>query len=422
MKKVILSSVVAIVICLTLIVGATFAIFTSEAKVNVAITAGKVKVSAVLTDLATESLGVSQENGNFELGGSARINGAVLELKKMVPGDKATVTIDVENDSDVALKYCVKLVGTGDLVPGLESYALINGVEYAITGAENSTEWFSVNPGDPIGDIDVSVLLPWTAGNEYQEAVADLAIQLIAVQGNASDRYVADGVSVEDNTYFISNANGMFWFANQVNNAGNSFAGKTVELAADIDLQNRDWTPIGQTGATEFKGVFDGKGYTISNLAIDSEEEYGAHYSTGLFGWVESHGDDGEDITIKNLTIDGATVKGHHNVAVVVGYLYGTVENVTVKNATVSCTNANDDANGDKAGVIAGYVGESGTVVKACSAVDSAVDAGRDAGQIVGAAKAANVVGCTANNVTVVDNRTGTGANINEAIIGRVLG
>lgn len=671
MKKVILSSVVAIVLCLALISGATFALFTSEAKVNVAITAGNVKISAFLKDLATESLGKAMTDGAFELGGQATIDGAVLKLDRMVPGDKATVTIDVENDSDVALKYCVKLVGTGDLVPALDAVAIINNVEYAITGAENTTAWISVDPKAEIGDIQVSVLMPYTVGNEYQGATADLAIQLIAVQGNAAETILVDGVSYDDlnsaidaavaagkpvqiagtvaieatntssadidlqgvtfegldyativfknaegsnvggtntfanfnlknitvidetfytsergenaweftylefagentfenvvftdgimfdgkntaidctfmghnndsseygngtmygvwvnsgvaefidcsfvgtrglkvheaygsdvtsvtvdgcefgplsekpgvaigdleattavsisnsiftnvqagdqglyiyetdtdvatfsftldnntvepvdgvsvdgNTYYISNANGMFWFADQVNNEKNNFKGKTVELTANIDLKNQDWTPIGQTGATEFKGVFDGKGYTISNLKVDSTDEFGKHYSSGLFGWIESHGGLDERVTVKNFTINGALIEGHHNCGVVVGYIYGVVENVTVKNATVSCVNVNDDANGDKAGVIAGYSGDT-TTITSCKVISSTVSAGRDAGQIVGAAKAACVVDCTATNVTVVSNGTGTGANINEALIGRVLG
>ncbi|MBP3375589.1 MAG: hypothetical protein J6L83_02360 [Clostridia bacterium] len=666
-KKIILSSVLSIVLCLSLIVGATFALFTSEARVNIAVTSGNVKLTATLKDLATSSLGKDMADGAFELGGQAAIDGDTLKIYKMTPGDMATFTVDVENKSDVAIQYCVKLVGTGELVGALEAVATINGVGYAISGTENATDWISVAGGAAIDDIKVSVLMPHTVGNEYQGKAADIAIQLIAIQGNAgSGIYVkgvqyadldsaiaaavaasapvqisgtveifttstssavvdlqgvtiegldyatlvfknpngynaggtnafanvnlknltvvdetfytsergenaweftylelegtntfenvvftdgvmldgdntfvectfmghnndsseygnvamygawvnsgvasftkcdfvgtrglkaheaygsdvtkvtveacsfgplsekpgialgdidatteisvanstftavqagdqglyiyesdtdvttfvftltnnkvspADGVSVEGNVYSISNANGMFWFAQQVNEEGNSFAGKTVQLVANVDLKNADWDPIGQTGATEFKGVFDGQGYTIKNLSVDSTDEFGGHYSSGLFGWIESHG---EGVTVKNLTIDGAKIAGHHNCAVVVGYIYGTVENVTVKNATVSCVNANDDANGDKAGIIAGYVGDA--TVKGCKAIDCAVSAGRDAGQIVGAARTAQIVDCSATNVSVVANGTGTGKNIKEAVIGRVLG
>ena len=59
--------------------------------------------------------------------------------------------------------------------------------------------------------------------------------------------------------------------------------------------------------------------------------------------------------------------------------------------------------------------------VKKCTATDSTVSAGRDAGQIVGAAKAENVTECSATNVTVTANGEGTGANIRNEVIGRLL-
>ena len=40
MKKKLLSSLLSLVLCFTLVVGSTYALFTSESKVNVAVTAG----------------------------------------------------------------------------------------------------------------------------------------------------------------------------------------------------------------------------------------------------------------------------------------------------------------------------------------------------------------------------------------------
>ena len=57
-----------------------------------------------------------------------------------------------------------------------------------------------------------------------------------------------------------------------------------------------------------------------------------------------------------------------------------------------------------------------------CTAKESTVKAGRDAGQIVGCATGANtakVTDCTADKVTVSATGDCTGANINDAIIGR---
>ena len=230
-----------------------------------------------------------------------------------------------------------------------------------------------------------------------------------------------DGVGLEGGAYLLYDAAGMKWFANQVNENGNSFSGKTVKLAADIDLANAAWTPVGQTGATTFNGVFDGQNHTISNLNVNSEAQTGKHYSSGLFGWVESH--TAGHGHIKNVNIAGATIKGHHNCGALVGYITqetALVENCHVTSATITCTKANDDADGDKAGALIGNATVA-TPVMNCTASNSTVSAGRDAGQVIGAGKEANVTGCSASNVTVEANGTSTGANVRNEVIGRLL-
>ena len=92
-------------------------------------------------------------------------------------------------------------------------------------------------------------------------------------------------------------------------NAGNTFAGKTVELAANIDLMSEEWTPIGND-TNKFQGTFDGKGYTVSNLVIT-----GNNSNAGFFGFTTNG-------AIKNLTIDNASVSGYLNVGVVAGTPY----------------------------------------------------------------------------------------------------
>ncbi len=236
--------------------------------------------------------------------------------------------------------------------------------------------------------------------------------------------YANGGVKLDVATgnYEISTAEGMFWFANEVNANGNTFAGKIVKLAADIDLNNQDWEPIGQTGATQFLGTFDGQEHTISNLNIDSENETGGTYSSALFGWIERHGENQDYLmAVKNVKVDGAVVKGHHNVAVIAGYLIGTVENCHVTDAKVTCTHANNDACGGKAGVIAGIAAEAKALITGCTAANSTVKAGRDAGQIVGACIVGKVENCSATDDVTV---SATGdcakeANIRNELIGR---
>ena len=181
------------------------------------------------------------------------------------------------------------------------------------------------------------------------------------------------------------------------------------------------WAPVGQTGgngaATHFVGTFDGQGYTISNFVITPDATYGegANYAAGLFGFVDAGA-----AVIKNLKVDNATVTGHHWTAVICGYLTGTIQNCHVTNSSVTCTHANNDACGDKAGMIVGYTNHSTTTVKDCTAKDGTVKAGRDAGQIVGCnSSGVTVSGCSAENVNVSATGDCTGANIKNDIIGR---
>lgn len=221
----------------------------------------------------------------------------------------------------------------------------------------------------------------------------------------------------DESTYVIYTAKGMQWFANEVNDNNISFSGKTVKLAADIDLENAAWTPVGQTYGTQFSGTFDGQGKTISNLNVDATVDERAHFSSGLFGWLNA-------AIVKNVKVEGATVKGNHNVGVIAGYLETsgcTVENCHVSKAEVECHVVNDDANGDKCGAVVGHAGNAGVAVKNCTATECTVSAGRDAGQIVGAALEVNVTGCSATDVTVTANGEGTGANIRNEVIGRIL-
>ncbi len=109
--------------------------------------------------------------------------------------------------------------------------------------------------------------------------------------------------------YVINDYYGLVGLAKLVNEGKDPFSKKTVTLGADIDLENKEWTPIGKSGSA-FRGIFDGQNHTISNLKIS-----GNNNNVGLFGYTT----DGE---VKNLTVNNATVRGYLNVAVVAGTPY----------------------------------------------------------------------------------------------------
>lgn len=173
--------------------------------------------------------------------------------------------------------------------------------------------------------------------------------------------YVED----ESGNVTISTAEGLFYFAKKVN-AGNNFAGKTVTLANNIDLNNEKWTPIGiyDNSATHFKGTFDGQNHAVTGLKVEENNKYGA----GFFGEVFTG-------TIKNLTVKGSISTSNSNyVGGIVGHGYATITNCTFKGSVGSTNNTMQ---------VGGIAGSGGFTVTNCS-VYADVTAECWAGGIVG--------------------------------------
>lgn len=112
-------------------------------------------------------------------------------------------------------------------------------------------------------------------------------------------------------SYSISTADELCAFAKYVN-AGKLTEGVTFYLTSDIKLSNVTWTPIGSKAALAFKGVFDGCGYAVLKLTVDSQEN-----NQALFGYVS-----GSAAEIKNLGVEG-TLKAKASSAGIVANLDG---------------------------------------------------------------------------------------------------
>ena len=96
----------------------------------------------------------------------------------------------------------------------------------------------------------------------------------------------------EQGYYEISNAGQLFWFADYINTVDRT---ANAILTADIDLENRPWTPIGSTGeeSNNFRGHFDGQNHTVKGLYVE-----GGRAGLGFFGEVRLG-------MIENFTIYG---------------------------------------------------------------------------------------------------------------------
>lgn len=220
-KKVLLSSIATIALCLCLIAGSTFALFTSNSDFNISVTAGDVEIlatagisgvySAEGTDGDAEDKYLIDENnynyshapqtletdaegkvikGIFSNGGDAVIDGANLVINRITPGDRVDVDINVQNLSNVAISYRYK-IEANDTLLAKGMVVTIDGKSYESL-ANWTSEWFTLKAPDgvaeQIADTDaktISVELPVYAGNEYEKQTVEYTILVEAVQGNA---------------------------------------------------------------------------------------------------------------------------------------------------------------------------------------------------------------------------------------------
>lgn len=147
------------------------------------------------------------------------------------------------------------------------------------------------------------------------------------VASAAENTTVPEGYVVLDSgNVEISSAEGLRYFASQVNE-GNNFNKKTVKLTKDINLNNEPWTPIGKSGKA-FTGTFDGGKNTISNLFIERGFSNSAANSyVGLFGYTLS------PAVIKDVTVENARIQGSLYVGVIAGrpYTGNSISNCHVK-------------------------------------------------------------------------------------------
>ena len=197
-NKIIISSILTIAMCVSLIAGSTFALFTSESKVNVAVSSATVSVTATPT---------SPEMGST-LGtplGTATANGNSLTLENFVPGDYATFTINIQNNSDVKINYRTVLSVTEEadtaLFEALEVY--VGDQTTAYNGNAYKSKWTSLDAFAPIEKVTVKVLFPDAENNnDFMGKSCTITYMIEAVQGNTVP--VESYSELLDNYYYES--------------------------------------------------------------------------------------------------------------------------------------------------------------------------------------------------------------------------
>ena len=273
------------------------------------------------------------------------------------PMNTVTFTGIADDASGVSLTVTTTVDGTAKTMsPEAGTYTYKLPVGYAYDWA-----FKCANYAKQTGKLDLTGLT-----EEKTESVSIRMTEKTAWEG-------ADDITepaIVDDVYQITSGSELAWLAQEVN-AGRGASYNAV-LCNDIDLGNENWTPIGKSSSYSYKGTFDGQGYEIKNLKIDSTSS-----NQALFGYVNGG-------TVKNLTVSGS-VKGGDSTAGIIGELAGTslVEKCMNK-ATVNGGNA-----------VGGIVG------KISTGYEKSIQCCVNEGTIIGANQVGGIVGYAYYKVTV---------------------
>ena len=190
--------------------------------------------------------------------------------------------------------------------------------------------------------------------------------------------------------------------ANAISYASYDWA--SYKLEADIDLNNRPWTPIGYGNTiTPYSGIFDGQGHTIRGMNVTGNYQY-----NGFFANVEG--------VVKHLNVKGTVASTCTDGDVSSGGIAGKVDQGTNVSCIAFCsfegTIASASNFDENAGGIAGELG-TGKILS-CYTVVTAMDLtgsrAHNKGGIAGTVKNASVIkGCYWQELTGVNSHYGSG-------------
>ena len=170
-----------------------------------------------------------------------------------------------------------------------------------------------------------------------------------------------------DKEFVISDAADLAAFNESL--ASDTFADKTVKLAANINMTDVAWS-----GTATFAGTFDGQGYTLSNLTISATQD-----NVGFFGATTG------TATIENLTLSNISINVDNGskVGAVVGNNSGSLTIYKLQ-VTGNISVDRDSTGGQNAGGILGCNGGGASCNISYTSFSGNVAARLDVGGILG--------------------------------------
>lgn len=462
-KRSLLLSVLALLVCASMLVGTTFAWFTDSVT-----SAGNIIKSGTLDVTMDWFDGTKVVPAVNSTDWKDASTGAIFNYTLWEPGYTEVRHIKIENKGSLALKYQLSIVPNGEveeLADVIDVYYLDPASQVAdrtaLTDANKLgtlTEVLANLPSSAYGElksgenhtVTLALKMQETAGNEYQDKQigTSFSVQLFATQltyepdsfdntydetapiptvwtGTSSyDWYLANPTA---SVFELGTAEELAALAAIVNGtadgiAQDTFSGQTIKLTSDIDLADLPWTTIGRNhdveGADPFSGTFDGQGHTVYNLNIHIDDNQ--RDSVGFIGLAKN-------ANIKGLTIENVDINADYFVGAIVGkltsgeiydchvtgdinivsrrnYAAGIVSDgyYNMENCSVIADGMGNITSAAVAGGLAGRINEGAHYIKNCTVKNMNVKSGQQIAAISGFVHYGNTIsGCTAENVNL---------------------
>jgi len=425
-KRALLLSALSLLMCVSMLIGSTFAWFTdSVTSGSNVIKSGNLDVDVVYT--------LDGENW-------ADLQGADNLFQKGLwePGHTEVVVLKIANKGSLALKYAASMniidetigktkdgkdivlsdiltVSTltqqtgavGDIAVAL-AFAGEDRVAYETTAPFKAASVLGANkellPGDA-HYVVIKVDMDETVGNEANHdgknvPSIEFGINVLATQFTHEEDSFGNQYDVNAWTEVAEtpapDANGVVdvYSAQQLAGVMANTAGiKVINIKEDIDLNGRSWAPA-YVSAPDL--VINGNGHTISNMTTNGKDYQ------GFIGVAY------QNLTINDLTFEKATVNANTSfTGGIIGWAWGnadiTFNNVDVIDSEVSTTLGNKAI---RVGALIGFFPYDGgnLTLKDCDVVGSTVTGYHNVGAMVGTTltqKTVTIENCTAKNNTL---------------------
>ncbi|MBR3847824.1 MAG: hypothetical protein IKM21_00860 [Oscillospiraceae bacterium] len=302
-KKALWSSIVALLLCFTMLMGATFAWFTD----NVSSTGNRIQAGNLEVDLVMYKNDGTTSDGYVSIGGDdgdifSEAGDGVWE-----PGKTQIVYLGVRNNGNLALKYDVLLnIIDNGLVGSLE-YAILDGVK---AGEITETDWEALKNRADAQTGDIAAGLTPAAQNGVLDEIAlsneefetDFFALAVHMKEEAGNEYENDSIVID----LVLNAT-------QKNAEVDSF-GPDYDIDAEVES-----FPVSSVADLEMAIASGATSVTLTeDVGIDAPINISSDLTINGNGSVLERADDytgvmfnvtnGADLTLNDIVLDGGAI------------------------------------------------------------------------------------------------------------------